>query len=387
MRRRALVWLLVCSLIMLGGANLAAAQGTRLTAVTLTATPLYDAPDDSGEPLLEIAANSLLTVLRTDESGAWLLVDAGRTQGYVAAEQVVVLTPAPLAPLAAITSTQAGAPIFARPSMAAELIGAAEYGDMARILGQSEEWAYIVTADGHTGWSITSAWDAIDDLQPALVHLGATDAVGVFAEPNITAELVGTLGEGDLVYLTGTQESVFAEVMTADGTTGWVDPAYLQPVPNTYVDAAAGTQSKPALYAAPDFSAEIVAMLEPGTTLTYLGSPDEFWIEVYSPAYGRVYGLASSFGPVYTTATVRVAGANVRQGPDADLYNAIAQLSAGTEVVVVGRNEAGDWVKVVLPLDEIDYPYRGVEGWMAAFLFTDASGASDLNLDVLSVVE
>ncbi|MCZ7536041.1 MAG: SH3 domain-containing protein [Acidimicrobiia bacterium] len=87
------------------------------------------------------------------------------------------------------------------------------------------------------------------------------------------------------------------------------------------------------------------------------------------------------------TATAQVSGANVRQGPDADRYDAIASLEAGAKVVVLGTNEARDWVKVLVPFSEIDFPYRGVEGWMAAFLFGTAEDGSSLDLNALSVIE
>jgi len=387
MERLLLNWLLACALIVGGGVPLAAAQGAHLQAVTLQAVAVYNSPAAEGDPLASISASTRVRVLGTDPSGAWLQIESPGGEGYVQVDQVAILTPTPLAPTVRVKSETAGAPIFDAPSMAAELIGSASFGDTARLLGQNGEWAYLVTWDGLTGWSIATAWEAIEDLEPALIRLRATDAIGLFEQPNITAALAGTLGEGQLVYLTGQGDEIFAEVLTADGASGWADRRYLVPLPQTYVTAQSGSQSKPALYAVPDLSAELLTTLESGVTVPYLRRVDDFWIEVYAPGFGTVYGMASSFSPVSTTATVRTPGANVRLGPDDGLYNSIAQLDAGTEVVVVGTNEEGDWVKVLLPFEEIDYPYRGVEGWMATFLFEDATGRSDLDLSMLSVVE
>ena len=65
----------------------------------------------------------------------------------------------------------------------------------------------------------------------------------------------------------------------------------------------------------------------------------------------------------------------------------VAVLPDGTQVVVKGKNEAGDWVRVAISWDEIDYGYYGAEGWMRDFLFADADGNMSFNLDLLSVVE
>lgn len=387
MRRLRLNWLLAFALVVGGAVHRAAAQEAYLQAITRQAVSMYNGPAEEGDPLAEIEANTRVRVLSTDPSGAWVQIESAGGEGYVRADQVALLTPAPLAPTVRVKSETAGAPIFDAPSMSAALIGSATFGDTAQWLGQTGEWAYVVTWDGLTGWSIATAWEAIEAPEAARIRLRATDAAGLFAQPNITAALAATLEEGQLVYITGPSGEIFVEVMTANGTRGWVDRRYLAPLPRTYVSALSGSQSKPALYAEPDLSAALLTTLESGATVTYLRRVDDLWIEVYAPGVGTAYGLASSFSPVSIPATVRTPGANVRLGPDAGLYNSIAQLDAGTEVVVVGTNEAGDWVKVLLPFEEIDYPYRGVEGWMATFLFEDANGRSDLDLTLLSAVE
>lgn len=387
MQRYLFHFLLIVAILTGGAVQLASAQDVGLKAVTLEAASVYEAPDAAGEPVGEIAPNTIVVLLRTDPSGAWLEIEADAGAGFILAEQAVILTPAPLAPTVMVTSQQAGAPIFDAPSMAAEMVGSASFGATASMLGESGQWTYVTTWDGLAGWSIGSAWETVGDLEPALINLRATDAAGLFAEANINAELAATVEQGQLVYATGETTGSFAEVMTADGTSGWIDSRYLAPLPRAFVSAEIGRQSNPALYAEPDFSADLLASLEGGTTLTFVGRPDEFWLELYSPEFGTAYGMANQFSPVYTTATVAANGALVREGPSAEQFNAIAQVNAGTEVVVVGTNEDGDWLKVLLPFSEIDSPFRGVEGWMAAFLFQNAAGQSSVDLDILSVVE
>src|SRR5690606_37381204 len=253
MKRYLFHFVIVLSLLLGGAVHLASAQDVGLKAVTLVDASVYETPDAAGEPIGTLMSNTVVTLLRTDPSGAWLEVETGSGAGFIQAEQAVILTPAPLAPTVMVTSQRAGAPIFDAPSMAAELVGSASFGDTASVLGESGEGAYVTTWDGLAGWASGSAWAVNGDLEPALVSLAATDAAGLFVDANINADLAGTLEQGQLVYLTGETSANFAQVLTADGTTGWMDNRYLSPLPHAFVSAQVGRQSDPALYTQPQF--------------------------------------------------------------------------------------------------------------------------------------
>src|SRR5690606_37604236 len=203
MKRHLFHFVMALTLLLGSAVHLASAQDVGLKVVTLENASVYQAPDGTGESIGTLASNTVVTLLRTDPSGAWLEVETGSGAGFIMAEQAVILTPAPLAPTVMVTSERAGAAIFDAPSMAAELVGSASFGDTASLLGESGEWSYVTTWDGLTGWSIGSAWEAVGDLDPALVNLAATDAAGLFVDANINADLAGTLEQGQLVYITG----------------------------------------------------------------------------------------------------------------------------------------------------------------------------------------
>lgn len=57
---------------------------------------------------------------------------------------------------------------------------------------------------------------------------------------------------------------------------------------------------------------------------------------------------------------------NVRSGPGVD-YKAIATVSSGAELPVIGRREANDWFKVIV---------NGQEGWVVA-LYVEVRGSLD----------
>lgn len=389
MKIRVLFLLIVIAMLAVSGLTTAVAAGNAdLKALTTGPVTLYASPSETADVVAELAPYTAVAVLASDPSGQWLEVEAAEGTGYVLANSVIILNIPLLAPQVLVATSQAGSVgLFAEPDFGAEILAMLPDGTVASLLGTDGEWAYVMTAEGQTGWSIVSGWaPAPDDLQTAFVVLGSTDQVGVYAEADYFADVVATLTAGDVVHFYGV-EGDWAQVITADNVSGYMDVSYLDPLPNAKIDAASGAQSNTAIYAAADFGADILANIDDGTTVTLLSQVDEFWVEVYHPLFGVGYGLADNFGPAYTTATVQVQGAVVRAGPNDNLYKAIGLLPAGAKVVVKGVNAQGGWVAVSVPYDELEYPFNGVNGWMRDFLFEDAAGNSDLDVSILSPVE
>ncbi len=389
MKNRVLILLIVIAMLAISGLTTAAAAGSAdLKALTTGPVTLYDAPSESAEVVAELAPYTTVAVLASDASGQWLEVEAAEGTGFVMADGVIILNLPLLAPKVIVSTARTGSVgLYAEPDFGAEITAMLPDGTVASVLGTDGEWTYLMTGDGQTGWAVASGWaPAADDLQSAFIVLDGTDQIGIFAEADIFADVIGTLTAGDAVTFFGV-EGDWAQVITADNTTGFVNVDYLSPVPNVMVDAASGSDSNAAVYAEADFGAEILASLDDGTPVTLMSQVDDFWVEIYHPSFGMGYGLADNFGPAYTTATVQVQNAVVRAGPNDNLYNAIGFLPAGTEVVVKGTNDAGGWIAVSVPFDELEYPFNGVNGWMRDFLFEDAVGNSDLDVSLLSAVE
>lgn len=389
MKNRVLILLIVITMLAVSGLTTAAAAGnTDLMALTTGPVTLYASPSESAEVVAELAPYTTVAVLASDPGGQWLEVEAADGTGFVLADAVIILNIPLLAPQVLVSTNRTGAVgLFAEPDFGAEIVAMLPDGTLASVLGADGEWAYVMTGDGQTGWSVASAWaPAAEDLQAATIALGRTDQVGVFAEADVFADVVTTLTEGDAVHFFGV-EGDWAQVITADNATGFMNVDYLNPLPNVKLDAASGRNSNTAVYAEADFSADIVANLDDGTSVTLLSKVDDFWVEVYHPSFGTGYGLADNFGPAYTTGTVQVQGAIVRAGPNDNLYKAIGTLPAGAKVVVKGTNDEGGWLAVSVPYDELEYPFNGVNGWMADFLFEDPQGATDFDASLLSPVE
>lgn len=388
MKHRVLALLIVLVLSVMSVGIAAAQGGPELKAVTTGAVTIYAEPNVGAEVVAEVAAFSEVKVLGTDTTGAWLQVDAGGNSGYAPLESFVVLNLPPLAPKYYVATNRTGATsFFAAPNVTAEFLGSLEDGTVATVLGVWESWAYIETAQGR-GWSLVADWEPLPEgARMASVVLGRVPELGVFAEPSVTADVVATFPEDTVLWLLGEPEGEFVEVLLPGGDTGYALAVNLSELPAVWVDAVAGRQTAPALFAQADVSSEVLGMLEDGTSLVFVEAVDDTWIKLYHPAYGFGYGLASRFSPKYLVGTVQVPGAVVRVGPNDTLYNAIAQLGAETKVVIKGLSNNGVWFQVAIPFEEVDFGYYGVAGWMRDFLFADTLGNQTVDTSLLSVTE
>lgn len=388
MKHRVLIVLIILVLSVTSVGIAAAQGGTELKAVATAGVTIYAEPNTGAEVVTELAAFSEVKVLATDASGNWLKVATADGEGYAPLDSFSVLDLPLLASKVYVATGRTGATaLYSKPDVASEYLDALSDGTMGTLLTTYGQWAYVDSTAGK-GWSIATAWATFpEDAQAAVVTLGRAPELGVFEQPLVGANLVATFPEETVLYWMGAPDGEWVEVFLPDGTTGYAIASSFTPLPMVMVDAVNTSDATAALYAAPDFGAAVLGALENGTSLVFVEQVDDYWMKLYHPSFGMAYGMTDKFSPKYTVATVQVPGAVVRIGPNDNLYNAVAELPAGTAVVVKGLSESGAWIQVAIPFDEVDFGYNGVEGWMRDFLFTDALGNSDLNKDLLSVTE
>ena len=382
----ALLLVVALSAVSLGVA--AAGGGTQIRAMTTAAVTLYAEPTMASDVVAELPAYSMVDVLKTDETGAWVEVAAADGSGYVMADELLVLNLPLLGDKMVVNARRGAASLFGTPKVGEDFLQALPNGTVGTVLASYGEWFYVET-DAGAGWSLASSWDAAPEgTARAMVHLRRNPELGVFAEPQVGADMVGTLADGAVVWTLGT-EGQWATVILPDGSQGYVIAANLAPLADTMVDATGGRRGRAeaALFDAPDFGANLLAQLDSGDSLVFLEQVDDFWIKVYHPQYGVGYGLADYFSPVYFPAVVQTQDAVVRAGPNDNLYNAIAILNIDTPVVVKGVSGSGAWLNVALPFDEIDFPWYGVDGWMRDYLFWNEAGEMTVDTSLLSVTE
>lgn len=382
MKNRLIVLLIVLALFAVSGLSIAAADGgTQLKAITDGPATLYAEADAGAEVVAELGAYTVVNVLATDDTGAWLEVDAHGDAGWVMADAVIVMDLPLLAAKYYVDTAEGATALYGSPILGDEYLMALDDGTVGTVLAVRGQMALVETVYG-MGWSVASAWSPMPEgAYQAIVSVGQ-DEMGVFVEPIVGAELAGTVANGSVVWVMGA-DGAWVEIMGA--ASGYAIATNFEMLPEVYVDAVVAGNAGAGLFAAPDFAADLYVELDAGTTLVYIGAVDDFWAEVYHPMYGMAYMLNQNVGPMYYVATVGQAGSIVRAGPNDNTYNAIAQLAAGDKVVVKGKTDNGSWIQVALPFDAVAYGHYGVEGWMRDYLFIDDYGATGLDVGMLNV--
>ncbi|MBN1201760.1 MAG: hypothetical protein JXJ20_07895 [Anaerolineae bacterium] len=255
-----------------------------------------------------------------------------------------------------------------------------------------EEWFEVYHPDFGFGYAmapnLTPVYPLVSlvytDAKAALVDSGDASEVGLFAEQDFGSDLVATVPGGQMVYIVA-EDELWSSVMAMDGSSGWALASTLAPLPMVMVEPIVGGDAQAGVYAGPDFASDVLGVIDAGVAVYYMGPVDDSWMEIYDPVLGMGYVLTSYFSGPYSVATVQVGGAVVREGPNDTIYNAVAELPAGTQVIVKGKDSSSDWIQVSIPFAELDYGYNGVDGWMRSFLFVDADNNTDLDASYLVV--
>lgn len=375
MKKTVLILVVLVASLTLGGLGIVSAQSLiPVQGLIANASSVYAEPSDSGEAVGDLAAGTVVSVLRSTDNEAWYEVETDEFAGYVAAEDVVLLPPALLGQPAWAMSETAGVAVFAEPDLNSEILSTMSYGESAlELAAYDEQWTVVQAPDGTLGFALASSLEPVEGAAPAVVTTGAADAAGLYADANLTSDVIGSLPPGELVYTLGEPDGEWVEVLGAEGHTGFMLVDQLILLPEAVATASVGAASA-GVYAEPDLMADVVGQLDDGAMVYVIESVDDFWMHAYAPGVGMGYVRRDNFASTMVVGTVTYANAIVRQGPNDAIYRAIAQLPAGTEVVVTGTSANGAWYQVFVPYDQVDYPHNGLAGWINASLVSvDAS--------------
>jgi hypothetical protein len=273
--KKLVMLLIVLALSVWGGLHMAAAQeGTDLKALSLGPVSVVTAPGEA-EVVAELAEYTQVTVLRTDETGAWLEVEtADELTGFAPVESFMILNLPPLAPKAYVATNRTGVTaLYVEPNITAEFSTTLPDGTIGTILGtHGAEWAYVATGLG-TGWSIVTDWEMLPEgAKPALVETVRVEQIGIYAEPNLTAEISTTIPNGTLLYWLAEPDGEFVEVLLPDASTGFALTTDFVDVPGATVVSETGRNGTAAIYAEANFEGEIVTTLEDGVACALLSA-------------------------------------------------------------------------------------------------------------------
>lgn len=281
-------------------------------------------------------------------------------------------------------------------------------GTTVAMLGRnySATWIKIQLPNGHQGW-VNAAYTypstavinlpVVDTAVPpshTATAVVATGALNVRSGPSIAYSVIAVSQQGHVVHLLGRNtNSSWAKVRLFSGQEGWVNASLITPnvaISSLPVVSAPGATTTGVVNtgalnvrSGPSTAYSVVAWVAQGQTLHLLGrNANSSWLQVRTPQNQQGWVNAAlvqthaAIGnlPVVTvggptaTAVVSTGVLNVRYGPGVG-YGAFTAVHQGTQVTLLGRNQAASWVKIQLA--------NGNQGWVnAAFIQANVSIAS-----------
>jgi uncharacterized protein YgiM (DUF1202 family) len=295
------------------------------------------------------------------------------------------------------------------PGIGYKIVATSYNGHVVALLGRNNAatWAKVRLFNGQEGWVNASLIDptvAITSLTvvdaPALTAAAAvaTGALNVRSGPGIGYASTAVLSYGTNVQLLGRNNNgSWVKVKLANGHEGWVNATLITPnvaisslpavtAPALTPMAAVSTGSLN-VRSGPGVAYGITAVIDYGVNVQLLGRNNsstwvkvklanghEGWVNAALITANVTIGslpVMTSTAATAPTAVVGTGSLNVRSGPGIG-YAVTSATYLGHTVTLLGRNEAGSWVKVKLA--------NGHEGWVNATYIQASVAISSLTV-------
>lgn len=275
-----------------------------------------------------------------------------------------------------VTKNDGDLGIYAEPNIGSEVLGTAPNGAVVDIFGIDGLWAEV-SYEGVSGYALTSDLE----IGPAHVNLqgvaGTRSDIALRVEPDIQADVVATLPSGSLLGIIEI-DGVWALAYDGDHL-GWTFTNVLD-ISEPTADLADLVQSQAvtttrgdtavALRAAPEISADTVTTLEADVPVAVIARDGVFSYVISDAGNGWAFNANLSITPRgRARATVAAGPANLREEGSKDSAQ-ITLLEFGTPLLLLSRNEAGDWLYVRVQSEQYlgGELTSGFEGWISASL-------------------
>ncbi len=292
-----------------------------------------------------------------------------------------------------VTKTDGDLGIYAEPNIGSEVLGTAPNGAVVDIFGIDGLWAEV-SYEGVSGYALAS--DLV--IGPAHVNLQGVAAtqsdIALRTGQDIQADVVATVPSGGLVGIMQI-DGVWALVYDGDHV-GWTFANQLEiseptsdltDLVQSQAVAVSSDDSAVAVRAEPNISAESVGVLENGAAAAVVATSDNglFSYVVAEGVSGWAFTSSLEITPRGRAhATVAAGPANLREEGSKDSAQ-VTLLEFGTPLLLLSRNEAGDWLYVRVQSEvylggELT---SGFEGWISASLVD----AGEFDLTTLPLFE
>ena len=271
---------------------------------------VHEQPDASSKVLGTLKKDTAVVV--TEEKYGWYTITFNGQTGYISAKYTTetdpstpIPTPTPTPETKTVYTTE-NLKVRAQPNTSAEVLGTLKKGTKVETYGLKDGW-YEIKYEGKTGYISAKYTTETDPSTPTPTPTPETKTVyttenlKVRAQPNTSAEVLGTLKKGTKVETYGLKDGWYE--IKYEGKTGYIsakyttetDPSTPTPTPTPETKTVYTTENLK-VRAQPNTSAEVLGTLKKGTKIETYGLKDG-WYEI------KYEGKTGYISAKYTTET------------------------------------------------------------------------------------
>ena len=353
---------------------------------------VHEQPDASSKVLGTLKKDTAVVV--TEEKYGWYTITFNGQTGYISAAYTTETdpstpTPNPTPETKTVYTTE-NLKVRTQPNTSAEVLGTLKKGTKVETYGLKDGW-YEIKYEGKTGYISAKYTTETDPSTPTpnptpeTKTVYTTENLKVRAQPNTSAEVLGTLKKGTKVETYGLKDGWYE--IKYEGKTGYISAKYTTetdpstPTPNpTPETKTVYTTENLKVRAQPNTSAEVLGTLKKGTKVETYGLKDGWYEIKYEGKTGYISAKyttetdpstpqpsPSPVLTVYTTEDLRV-----RAKPD-NTSTVLGVLKKGTAVETLEETNGWYLIKYNNQDGYISKAYTTTEKPSTTVKFTDVS--------------
>ena len=257
---------------------------------------VHEQPDASSKVLGTLKKDTAVVV--TAEKYGWYTITFSGQTAYISAKYTTDTDPSQPTPTPTQTTTvytTANLKVRAQPNTSAEVLGTLKKGTEVETYGLKDGW-YEIKYEGKTGYISAKYTTETDPSTPTPAPTPETKTVyttenlKVRAQPNTSAEVLGTLKKGTEVETYGLKDGWYE--IKYEGKTGYISAKYTSdtntPQPSPSPALTVYTKEDLRVRAKPDNTSTVLGVLKKGTAVETLGETDGWYLIKYNGQDGYI---------------------------------------------------------------------------------------------------
>lgn len=269
------------------------------TVYVTTDLNVHEQPDASSKVLGTLKKNTAVTV--TAEKYGWYTITFSGQTAYISAKYTTDTnpsqpTPTPTPSQTTTVYTTANLNVRAQPNSSAKILGSLAKGSKVETYSLKNGW-YEIKFSGQTGYISAQYTTTTAPSQPTPTPTPSetktvytTENLKVRAQPNTSAEVLGTLKKGTKVETYGLKDGWYE--VKYNGKTGYISAKYTSdtdtPQPSPSPVQTVYTKEDLRVRAQPNTSSTILGVLKQGTAVETFGETNGWYLIKYNGQDGYI---------------------------------------------------------------------------------------------------